>query len=341
LRTILVLGVCAAPLLSSALLTNTARAHINMYGPLQGRGGDQKAGPCEGKPRGSGPVYTFEPGATITIGVDETIAHDGYFRIAFDDDGEDDFVDPRSIDPINPNRYGPGKKCEGTAADRCGASDFCNVVSKDGGPTVLWDNLDPHVPGNILNRKQWTWTIQLPNVECDNCTLQILQVMEDPPGHGPFDGKSDLYYRCVDIVLKRGAGNTPGTTTAKPENKGINCTMAEVTDAGVMLPDASVEPVFEDAGTAPGPGTGSGGHAGGDADHDHHDQDQDENGGVPSSPGTSHGGGAPAPLPPRKGSDGCTLSPHGSAPPFAALLLLLTLRRRRRQAAGTAPQDRR
>lgn len=335
MRTIFVLGVCAAPLLGSALFANTASAHINMYGELKGRGGDQKVAPCEGKARGSGPVYTFEPGAVITIGVDETIAHDGYFRIAFDDDGEDDFVDPRSINPINPNRYGTGKKCEGTAADRCGESDFCNVVSKDGGPTVLWDNLDPHVPGGIFNGKKWTWTIQLPDVECDNCTLQIMQVMEDPPGHGPFDGQSDLYYRCVDIVLKRGVGNTPGTTTAKPENKGINCTMAEVTDAGVMLPDANVEPVFGDDGGIPTDPSGGNPGQGGDGDHEHHGDDEGGSG-DPSTPGAGNNngntGGAPAPLQPRDSSDGCNLSPNGSAPPLAALLLLLALRRRRRSS---------
>jgi hypothetical protein len=228
------LALCTAGLLGLAV---PAQAHIDLQGALLGRGGDQKAGPCEGRPRGT--PYRFEPGATITVGVNETLAHDGYFRIAFDDDGEDGFVDPASIDPINPNRAG-GMKCQGTPEDHCGESDFCNVLSTTGGATVLWDNLDPHIPASILASKAWSWTIKLPDVECSNCTLQVMQVMQDIPGHGPFDGVSDLYYRCIDIELVRGAGNTPGTTTAPAVNNGIDCTKAEVTDAGVVLPDAGV-----------------------------------------------------------------------------------------------------
>jgi hypothetical protein len=92
------------PLAAGALVASSAQAHIDMVGPLMSRGGDQKIAPCEGKDWGSGPVYTFEPGATITLTAREGVSHDGYFRIAFDDAGDDDFVDPTSIDPVNPDR---------------------------------------------------------------------------------------------------------------------------------------------------------------------------------------------------------------------------------------------
>ena len=242
--------------LLAAAPPQVAHAHIDMLGELQSRDGDQKVAPCEGQPRGAGTVYMFEPGATITIGVSEAVAHDGYFRVAFDDDGEDDFVDPMSIDPINPNRYGTGQKCEGTAADRCGESDFCSFVSTDGGPTVLWDNLDPHIPSGIFSGGQFTWTIKLPDVECENCTLQVMQVMEDPPGHGPFDGQNDLYYRCVDIILRAGVGSTPGTTTAPAMNEGIECAATQTPDAGTPTPDG---------GTMTTPDAGVSGGAGGTA----------------------------------------------------------------------------
>src|SRR5690606_10931988 len=127
------------------------------------------------------------------------------FRIAFDDDGDDDFVDPVSINPINPNRakdFGPSQdgRCLDRPDDHCGESDFCSFVSDTGGPTVLWDELDPHLPGSQVPDR-WSWTVTLPDVECERCTLQVMQVMEDIvlltwPGHGPFDGDNDLYYRC-------------------------------------------------------------------------------------------------------------------------------------------------
>jgi hypothetical protein len=263
--------VAAGVVGASTLTPTSVSAHITMDGPVKDRGGDQKVKPCGGQARSSTP-FTFEPGATITLGVSEAIPHDGYFRISFDDDGIDGFKDPESIDPINPNRYGTGKKCQGTADDNCGKSDFCSVTSNDGGPTVLWDNLDPHLGASSGLGKKWAWTVTLPNVECDNCTLQVMQVMEDPAGgaHGPFDGEDDLYYRCVDIVLKKGAGKTPGTVDTKPQNKGMSCVEStgaqpSPSDAGVPPTQSGPDPVVAgDAGTpaepmaTPGPRTDAG-----------------------------------------------------------------------------------
>jgi MYXO-CTERM domain-containing protein len=278
-----VLGIAAlAAIAANAFAADSAQAHINMFGELKDRGGDQKTLPCGGAERGAGPVYTFEPGATITLGVDEFIPHPGYFRVSFDDDGTDGFKDPVSIKPLNPNRYDAGVACrpkdDSNLVDNCGKSDFCNVVSKTGGPTVLWDNLDPHIPKDYTaaSRKQWSWTVKLPDVECTNCTLQIQQIMEDPISdatHGPFDGKADIYYRCVDIQLKRGAGNTPGTvTTPTPvENKGIDCRNAG-NDAGTSRAAPVTGGV--DAGAAPVRASVTGnGAIGLDAldEHDEHD----------------------------------------------------------------------
>lgn len=314
-----------ATLLASAWPLTQARAHITLEAPLVGRNGNQKAGPCEGKARG--PVYKFEPGATIELKVDEGFEHDGYFRIAFDDDGEDGFVDPASIKPINPNRNGAGKPaCMSDPEDQCGRSDFCNVLSDSGGATVLLDNLDPHIPEpKLFPGKRWSWTVTLPNVECTNCTLQVMQVMEDPLGHGPFDGKGDLYYRCIDIVLEKGVGKTPGTVDqAKPVN-GLDCTKAEMTDAGVVLPETPVTPILPDAGIGAGTGDGDG-----HSDHDGHgDGEHDHDAGTPpaSSPG-------PVALPSSDG--GCNVGFGGHAETrgllaFGLACLALVLVRRRKQ----------
>lgn len=263
-----------------------ASAHIDMLGALQSRGGDQKAVPCDGA-RGAGPVYTFEPGAIITIGVTEGIPHDSYFRIAFDNDGQDGFKEPASIAPINPTRVtgldGSGTprtdnpKCMTDSADKCGTADFCN------NSTVLWDNIDPHLGSESAGT--YTWTIQLPNVECENCVLQVLQVMEDIAlgFHGPFDGEGDMYHRCVDIKLKKGAGtsgpgNAPGATVkvgtpgSKYPDPNKNCLGGQTptgdagagTDAGVASNDAgqSQPDSGSPSGTAGGTG-GVGGSSGG------------------------------------------------------------------------------
>ena len=325
-------GLCGA-LTACLLASNTAHAHIDLVGPLESRGGDQKVGPCEGAEWGSGPVYTFEPGATITISAQEGISHDGYFRIAFDNAGEDDFVNPMSIDPLNPDRYGKGQKCaKNDPTDRCGNDDFCSFVSADGGPTVLWDKLDPHVPNGLLNGKTWTWKVTLPDVECEHCTLQVIQVMEDAndftfgaavPTHGPFDGKEDLYFRCIDVVLKRGKGGSVGITTGPVDNNGINCTKAVSTDGGVQLPDDDdVVVIIPDAGasdpeddTDDGDGDGDDGHGDGD-----HDSPHELDGGAPSTGNAS--------------KDGCSVNHAGgsgeSSLPFIGFTLLALAVRARR-----------
>jgi hypothetical protein len=200
-----------------------AQAHIIMVGEIVSRGGDQKMSPCDGA-KGSGPVYTFEPGATINLQLMEPVPHPSYFRISFDDDGDDNFVEPASIKPIDSAR-----KCPFDADDQCGDSDFCNVTSSAGDATVLWDNLNPHLPADA---KAMSWNIKLPDVECENCTIQVIQVMEDTV-HGAYcpqgscanakGSLEDIYHRCIDIKLVRGATNSAGATTAAVDNQGIDC----------------------------------------------------------------------------------------------------------------------
>ncbi|MDD9935803.1 MAG: MYXO-CTERM sorting domain-containing protein [Myxococcales bacterium] len=207
-----------------------AGTHLTRYGAA-----NIKQGPCglTGGERGTN-IYTYEPGETITVSVTEYIGHPGYFRIAFDDDGDDDFVNPQTVDPIN-------RECMPDPADKCGASDFFN------NDTVLMDNLDPHDYPPFGMQPTYTWEVTLPDVECDNCTLQILQVMTDPPGiHAPYDPSytsDDLYYQCIDLVLKRGAD---GTDDPDPG-------MDPGTDPGTD-PAPGMEPGGAGMGAAPMPG---------------------------------------------------------------------------------------
>lgn len=148
--------------------TSAAHAHIALQSPAP-RYADMKQGPCgrgsEDK-RGNN-VTTYEPGETITVEWKETIPHPGHYRIAFDPDGSDIFEDPKSFTDVS------------------------------GGPGVLVDGIE-----DKSGTQTYTQQVTLPNVECDNCTLQLIQMMTDKPPYGNGD---DLYYQCADIVLKRSA----------------------------------------------------------------------------------------------------------------------------------------
>jgi hypothetical protein len=173
--------------LASSTLAVSAHAHIRLTypeprypAPDQEMGQQQKDGPCgvAGDSRVEERVTVFEPGETITVTFDETINHPGFFRISFDNDGQDAFQFPTSRDDVMENPVLP----------------------------VLVDDITDKGGG------MYSQEVTLPNIECENCTLQLIQVMK--AGDGPFV-EGDMYYQCADIALRSagagGAGGTGGT----------------------------------------------------------------------------------------------------------------------------------
>jgi hypothetical protein len=178
----------AAGLLALIASPSASDAHVQITAPKQ-RHAEMKAGPCglAGGER-SADVCELQPGSIITVTWDETVEHPGHFRISFDEDGVDDLVDP---------------------------SDYDDLYTA---PSVLLDDIgdrDVDVGGD----PRYSVEVQLPDVECDNCTLQLIQVMTDKEPWGPEGGK-DLYYQCADLVLSRSAPATPaeGCGAARPSD---------------------------------------------------------------------------------------------------------------------------
>lgn len=157
--------VLALSVLAGLLGASEAQAHIAMMSPTP-RYSDLKYGPCG---RGgamdvrTNKVTTFKPGETITVTWQETVPHPGHYRIAFDPDGQR-FTDPTSFTDVAPRMY------------------------------VLKDDI-----ADKTGTQMYTDTVTLPNIECTNCTLQLLQVMTDK---APYGNGDDLYYQCADIVLR-------------------------------------------------------------------------------------------------------------------------------------------
>ena len=161
------------------LLSSVASAHITMDAP-EPRGTDQKIGPCGGAADvRSTEVSVFRPGETITVSWHETIDHPSHYRISFDADGTDDFADPTT------------------------PTDF---YTND---AVLEDEIEDEDDGRL------SMQVTLPQVECERCTLQLIQVMLDKP---PFEADTnDIYYQCADLVLSSeasGCGCATGSTGA-------------------------------------------------------------------------------------------------------------------------------
>jgi len=205
-------GLSAVIAVSLALFAGPAHAHINLLSPMP-RTMSLKSGPCGAGPNDPrGPtVATFKPGEKIMVTFNEFVDHPGHFRVAFDADGQDIFVDPKSFDDVG------------------------------GGPGVLIDGIADKQGGDYMVE------VMLPNIECDNCVLQVIQVMTDKPPYG--DG-NDMYYQCADIALE---AEVASTTSGEPGSTGGPET---TTEPGTTAPDPST--------TAPDPSAGetAGGTAG-------------------------------------------------------------------------------
>lgn len=129
-----------------------------------------KSAPCGAVARTATP-RVHKSGSTITVQWEETINHPGYFKIGFSKAGDKDF------EILVP-------KIEDTQNEPI-------------------NNMDK--PSHIYSAE-----VKLPDIECTDCTLQLVQVMTDV-STAPEESlpPSAFYYSCSDIQLTRGAITDP------------------------------------------------------------------------------------------------------------------------------------
>lgn len=187
-----------------------AHAHFKMLKPASWLNEDQLGGPQKGSPCGpgnsrpfigddmqpaptSGMVTTFKAGETIQVQLDETVYHPGYFRISLAKTAAGqatsaDFPDPALIDST---------EC---VYDK-------SLVKMTPHDNVLADGLFMAEETSMPGRKLMT-DVKLPNEPCENCTLQVVQVMEK---HG---ASSCFYFHCADIKIVAADGGSAGAEAA-------------------------------------------------------------------------------------------------------------------------------
>lgn len=127
-------------------------------------------------------MTVFRPGETIEVRWLEDINHDSYFRIAFEQDGDDFVQRPPE------------------ALSAAGDDPLAGEAALDVGQLLA-------VIEDTSNGGEHSATVTLPDVECDHCTLQLVQFM-----YGRADS---YYYPCADITLRgegaSGAGGSENT----------------------------------------------------------------------------------------------------------------------------------
>ena len=148
-------------------------------------GDPQKLGPCGGVTGNPGmPTGIVTPvvgGQLLHVKVKETVYHPGHFRIAL-------AVLDRAELPVDPEDM--------TRDTPHGPMSVSAKVDPNPKPPVLVDGIfDHHDP--VVGREFET-DVRIPNINCDHCSLQVIQFMEMHPVNK--DGRF-TYHHCADLKV--------------------------------------------------------------------------------------------------------------------------------------------
>lgn len=311
------------------LLPAAARAHVELLTPPPRQPGQAGFNQLKLKPCGqttnqrTNKVTTFAPGQQVEVKMKEYIDHPGYFAVAFDEDGDDSFVFPReNMDDVTP------------------ATDDPKALFPVDGMKVLGIRTDKEKNCASEPSQTCTLTITIPNVNCQNCTLQLTQFMYDKVGNNNDD---EYYYQCADIKIEGplapGGGGAAGASSGGAAGTASGGTASAGTASGGTASAGTASGGTAGAGTASGGTPGASGQASGGAPGA---SGSTASAGTASSGAAAAGtgaGGAPSggagpSAPPPSDDGGCTMSrsSHGAASLLGALGLAYAALRRRRVA---------
>jgi hypothetical protein len=159
------------------------------------RGDPQKAAPCGADPKAemSTTVNKAVGGSKIHLKVLETIYHPGHYRVALAVNSREELPpDPATVERTT--EKGP-------------RSVWAAIQSPPQLP-VLADGLFQHYT-RPASPQTYEADVQLPNINCPKCTLQIIQFMAD---HGYNQPGGYSYHHCADLTIT--------ADPAKPLDKG-------------------------------------------------------------------------------------------------------------------------
>ena len=151
------------------------------------RGDPQKGGPCGGsntdwgKP--SNAVSQVVGGRTLHLKIQETVYHPGHYRVALAVNSPNDLpLDPEAT--TRPSERGPWS--------------VSAVIQSPPAIPVLADGLFVHNTRPVGQAPPWETDIQLPNINCKKCTLQVVQFMEE---HGFNNPGGYSYHHCAVLQI--------------------------------------------------------------------------------------------------------------------------------------------
>jgi hypothetical protein len=181
-------AICISALLLAAA---PASAHFILMSPdswieANALGDPQKALPCgtseitAGKPTGK--VTALKGGDLVHIKIKETVYHPGFYRVSLS------VLDRKELpkDPDVVTKEGPR-----------GPVSVSGRIESNPQPPILVDGLFLHHEKPAADAF-WETDVKLPNINCDKCTLQVIQFMES---HGLNKEGEYTYHHCADLKI--------------------------------------------------------------------------------------------------------------------------------------------
>lgn len=183
-----------------------ALAHFRLIEPAswlqESQLGDpQKSAPCGGTSADPGKptdkITTVMGGEKLHLKLQETIYHPGFYRVALAVNSRDEL--PKDPEP----RTEPGPN---------GPKSVSGAIQYPPLPPVLADGLFQHV--SKFDKEQET-DIDIPNITCSKCTLQIIEFMA---AHGLNKDGDYTYHHCAVLQIHANP-NKPVDTRFPTEKK--------------------------------------------------------------------------------------------------------------------------
>ena len=176
-------------IIAGAAVAPFAEAHFKLLAPqswlVENNLGDpQKLGPCGGTSANSGmptnAVTKVQGGQKLHIKVQETVFHPGHYRVAL---------------AVNSRAELPPDPVVTTRDSDRGPWSVSAAIQNPVAAPVLADGLFVHT---ARQTEAFETDIQLPNLSCEKCTLQIIEFMAEH-GLNPDGGYS--YHHCADLQI--------------------------------------------------------------------------------------------------------------------------------------------
>jgi len=151
------------------------------------RGDPQKAGPCGGTNADWGkPSYVIGKvtgGQKLHVRIQETVYHPGHYRVAL---------------AVNSHNELPPDPETTTRDSEKGPWSVSALIQNPPQIPVLADGLFVHATRPTGQLPPWETDVQLPNINCPKCTLQVVQFMAEHANNNP-GGYS--YHHCAELQI--------------------------------------------------------------------------------------------------------------------------------------------